>query len=102
MAERGAAPRGMPRRRRGVGVASYGFICGPRLAGHNTAAALVKVHEDGGIALVTGSTDCGQGSDTVLSQIAAEVLGVRLEDIRYGTLDSEITPGRSRASSAAG
>ncbi len=81
-----------PRRKRGVGVASYGFICGPRLAGHNTAAALVKVHEDGGIALVTGSTDCGQGSDTAMSQIAAEVLGVRLEDIRYGTLDSEITP----------
>jgi 4-hydroxybenzoyl-CoA reductase subunit alpha len=80
------------KRRRGVGVASYGFICGPRLAGHNTCAALIKVHEDGSIALVTGSTDCGQGSDTVLSQIAAEVLGVRLEDVRCGTLDSEITP----------
>lgn len=77
---------------KGIGMASYGFICGPRLAGHNTTAALIKVHEDGGVALVTGSTDCGQGSDTVLSQIAAEVLGVRLEDIRYGTLDSEVTP----------
>ncbi len=83
---------GVPKRRRGIGLASYGFICGPRLAGHNTCAAQIKVHEDGSIALVTGSSDCGQGSDTVLSQIAAEVLGVRLEDIRYGTLDSEITP----------
>ena len=83
---------GNSRYRKGVGVAAYGFISGSRLAGHNTAAAQVKVHEDGGIALITGSTDCGQGSDTALSQIAAEVLGVRLADIRYGTLDSEITP----------
>lgn len=78
--------------RKGIGVASYGFFCGPRQTGHNTSAALIKVHEDGCVALITGSTDCGQGSDTVLSQIAAEVLGVRLEDVRYGTLDSEITP----------
>jgi 4-hydroxybenzoyl-CoA reductase subunit alpha len=62
------------------------------MAGHNTAAAVIKVHEDGGISLSTGSTDVGQGSDTVLSQIAAEVLGVRLEDIRYGMVDSDITP----------
>ncbi len=78
--------------RKGIGIASYGYLSGPRMAGHNTAAALVKIHEDGSVALVTGSTDCGQGSDTVLSQIAAEVLGVRLEDVRYGTLDSDVTP----------
>jgi CO/xanthine dehydrogenase Mo-binding subunit len=78
--------------KRGVGVGCYGFVSGPRMAGHNTAAAVIKVHEDGGISLMTGSTDAGQGSDTVLSQIAAEVLGVRLEDIRYGMVDSDITP----------
>lgn len=78
--------------KRGVGVGCYGFVCGPRMAGHNTAAAVIKVHEDGGISLMTGSTDAGQGSDTALSQIAAEVLGVRLEDIRYGMVDSDITP----------
>jgi 4-hydroxybenzoyl-CoA reductase alpha subunit len=78
--------------KRGIGVGCYGYISGPRMAGHNTAAAVIKVHEDGGISLITGSTDAGQGSDTVLSQIAAEVLGVRLEDIRYGMVDSDITP----------
>jgi CO/xanthine dehydrogenase Mo-binding subunit len=62
------------------------------MAGHNTSAAIIKVHEDGRIGLVTGSTDCGQGSDTVLSQIAAEVLGVRLEDVQYGAMDSEVVP----------
>jgi len=78
--------------KRGIGVGCYGFVCGPRLGGHNTAGAVIKVHEDGGISLFTGSTDAGQGSDTALSQIAAEVLGVHLEDIRYGMVDSDITP----------
>jgi 4-hydroxybenzoyl-CoA reductase alpha subunit len=79
-------------RKRGIGIGCYGYVSGPRMAGHNTAGAVIKVHEDGGISLATGSTDAGQGSDTVLSQIAAEVLGVRLEDIRYAMVDSDITP----------
>jgi len=77
---------------RGIGIGCYGYVSGPRMAGHNTAGAVIKVHEDGGISLFTGSTDVGQGSDTVLSQIAAEVLGVCLEDIRYGMVDSDVTP----------
>jgi 4-hydroxybenzoyl-CoA reductase alpha subunit len=81
-----------PHLKRGIGVASYGYLSGPRMAGHNTSAAIIKVHEDGRVGLVTGSTDCGQGSDTVLSQIAAEVLGVRLEDVQYGSMDSEVVP----------
>jgi 4-hydroxybenzoyl-CoA reductase alpha subunit len=80
------------KKKRGIGVGCYGYTSGPRMAGHNTAGAVIKVHEDGGISLFTGSTDAGQGSDTALSQIAAEVLGVRLEDIRYGMVDSDITP----------
>ena len=80
------------RKKYGIGMGCYGYVSGPRMAGHNTAGALIKVHEDGGVSLATGSTDVGQGSDTVLSQIAAEVLGVRLEDIRYGMVDSDITP----------
>ena len=85
-------PKGDSRKRRGIGMGCYGYVSGPRLAGHNTAGAVIRVQEDGGISLSTGSTDAGQGSDTVLSQIAAEVLGVHLEDIRYGMVDSEITP----------
>jgi 4-hydroxybenzoyl-CoA reductase alpha subunit len=80
------------RKKHGIGIGCYGYVSGPRMAGHNTAAAVIKVHENGGISLATGSTDVGQGSDTVLSQIAAEILGVRLEDIRYGMVDSDITP----------
>lgn len=78
--------------KRGIGISCYGYLSGVRGPTHNASAAVIKVHEDGGISLMTGSTDCGQGSDTVLSQIAAEVLGVRLDDIRYGMVDSDITP----------
>jgi len=85
-------PRSDGIKKRGIGIGCYGYVSGPRMAGHNTAGAVIKVHEDGGISLATGSTDAGQGSDTVLSQIAAEVLGVRFEDIRYGMVDSDITP----------
>ena len=86
-------PKGGNRKKKsGIGLGCYGYVCGPRMAGHNTAGAVIKVHEDGGISLFTGSTDVGQGSDTVLSQIAAEVLGVHLADIRYGMVDSDITP----------
>jgi len=81
-----------PHLKRGIGLASYGYLSGPRMAGHNTSAALIKVHEDGRVALATGSSECGQGSDTVLSQIAAEVLGVRLEDVQYAAIDSDIVP----------
>ena len=86
------AKGGDRKKRSGIGIGCYGYVSGPRMAGHNTAGAVIKVHEDGGISLFTGSTDVGQGSDTILSQIAAEVLGVHLEDVRYGMVDSDLTP----------
>ncbi len=42
--------------------------------------------------MVTGSTDVGQGADTVLPMIAAEVLGVEVDDIRFPKVDTDITP----------
>jgi CO/xanthine dehydrogenase Mo-binding subunit len=50
------------------------------------------VQEDGTVQLTTGSTDVGQGADTVLSMIAAEVLGVGVDDVRFARVDSESTP----------
>ncbi|MDP6560477.1 MAG: molybdopterin-dependent oxidoreductase, partial [Candidatus Binatia bacterium] len=77
---------------RGIGVAAGAICSGARLMGHSASSALIKVHEDGAVTLLTGSTDVGQGSNTVLSQIVAEELGIALEDIRYSLVDSEITP----------
>ncbi len=81
-----------PNKKRGIGFGAYGFVSGPRVAGHNTAGAMVKVHEDGAISVLTGSTDSGQGSDSCLSQIAAEVLGLGLDKVRLVMPDSEVTP----------
>lgn len=61
------------------------------------AAARLKLNEDGSFNLYVGATDLGTGSDTVLSQIAAEVLGVDLDDIIVYSSDTDFTPFDSGA-----
>lgn len=77
---------------RGIGIACHSFVTGERLHGHDYCAAIVKVNEDGTINLLTGATDVGQGSDTVLSMIAAEELGIALDDVHFSMIDSSFTP----------
>ena len=55
-------------------------------------AASIKLNEDGSINLLVGATDLGTGSDTVLGQIAAEVLGLSLEDVIVYSSDTDLTP----------
>ena len=74
---------------RGIGFASSTYISGLSVRGHKTSHALVRVTEDGTVFLMTGSTDCGQGSNTVLSQMAAEVLGVSLDDVHCNLTDTD-------------
>jgi 4-hydroxybenzoyl-CoA reductase subunit alpha len=77
---------------RGIGFGCGSHISGARLMGHSASAAEIRVQEDGTVHLTTGSTDVGQGADTVLSMIAAEVLGVTIDDVRYIRVDSDSTP----------
>ena len=84
--------RGNLPRYRGIGIGCGSLVSGARVMGHSASTAQVNVHEDGTVALVTGSTDVGQGADTVLSMIAAEVLGVGLDDIRFALVDTDMTP----------
>jgi len=56
------------------------------------SAAIVKLNPDGTITLFTGGTDFGQGHDTVMSQIAAEELGLSLDDVTIVSGDSEACP----------
>jgi len=79
-------------RYRGIGIGCGSLVSGARLMGHSASAAEVRVQEDGTVLLATGSTDVGQGADTVLSMIAAEVLGVTLDDIRFAMIDTDVTP----------
>lgn len=57
-----------------------------------TSSAAVKVNADGSVTLLTGSSEIGQGSKTVLAQIAAEELGVSLQDVSVVSGDTDATP----------
>ncbi|MHB1525959.1 MAG: molybdopterin-dependent oxidoreductase [Candidatus Dormibacteria bacterium] len=97
--ERGAAAIGWDRRRqaadtgpvrRGVGMAIA--MHGTAIPGLDMGAASIKLNDDGSFNVLVGATDLGTGSDTVLAQIAAEVLGVPLEDIVIHSSDTDFTP----------
>ncbi len=76
----------------GIGLSGTSYLSGARLMGHQSCGAIVRICEDGTVNLITGATDCGQGSDTVLCMIAAEELGVKLEDIDIKRVDTAYTP----------
>jgi len=54
--------------------------------------ASIKMNDDGSFNLLVGATDLGTGSDTVLAQMAAEVLGVPVEDMITYSSDTDFTP----------
>jgi len=73
----------------GIGVSSYftGTLIYP-----NNSAAIVKFNDDGSVHLLTGALDIGQGAETILSQIVAQELGLKMEDIHVIAGDTETTP----------
>ena len=80
----------------GIGVSAYGFMSGGIFNWFDTpyafSAAIVRINIDGKVDLFTGACEIGQGSDTTLSMICAEELGVKLEDIRIHAADTGICP----------
>lgn len=90
--KKGKLPRG-----RGIGVATGSFVSGAGYPIYRTdlphAAAMIKVGEDGTSAtLYTGAVDIGQGSDTVLCQMAAEAMGYTYDQMKIVAADTETTP----------
>ncbi|MHB1638390.1 MAG: xanthine dehydrogenase family protein molybdopterin-binding subunit [Candidatus Dormibacteria bacterium] len=77
---------GAIRRGRGMAIAMQGS----GVAGSELGGASIKMNEDGSFNVMTGATDIGQGSDTVLAQIAAETLGVGLDKIVMHSSDTDI------------
>jgi CO/xanthine dehydrogenase Mo-binding subunit len=57
-----------------------------------TSSAHVRLNQDGTIHVSVGAADIGQGSSTILAQIAAEELGLPIEDVRIVTQDTDATP----------
>ncbi|TNF27255.1 MAG: aldehyde oxidase [Deltaproteobacteria bacterium] len=77
-------------KRRGIGMVA--LMQGSGIPGVDMASSFIKLNDDGSFNLLTGATDIGTGSDTVLSQIAAEELGVTVDDIIIYTADTDLTP----------
>jgi len=81
------------RKLRGTGIACYEYICAPRWHyPHDSSSASVRIDDDGAVRLFTGAIDIGQGSDTTLCQIVAEVLGVDMSHVKIFRADSELAP----------
>jgi CO/xanthine dehydrogenase Mo-binding subunit len=76
-----------PGTRRGIGFSAMAHVSG--LMG---TAANVQLRTDGSVALSTGCVDIGQGSDTVMVQICADLLGVPIERVSYAPQDSISSP----------
>ena len=76
--------------RKGIGVALV--MQGTAIPYLDMGGASIKMNDDGSFNLLVGATDLGTGSDTVLGQMAAETLGVPLEDILVYSSDTDFTP----------
>ncbi len=81
---------GKPHLRRGLGAAMC--MHGTAIPGLDMGGASIKINDDGSFNVLVGATDLGTGSDTVLAQIAAEVLGVPLDKIVIYSSDTDMTP----------
>lgn len=90
-AKHGKLPRG-----RGIGLAASSYLSGAGLPIYWNAlphsGVQIKLDRGGGVTAFCGSTDIGQGSDSVLAYVVAEELGVEVSDVRVVTADTDLTP----------
>ena len=81
---------------RGLGVACSHYVSGAANSiirsdmPHSTVN--IKIDRDGGVVVYTGASDIGQGSDTMVAQIVAEVLGIGMKRIKVIAADTDLTP----------
>ena len=78
---------------RGVGVAAFVHVGGgARVYRSDAQGIIMKVDDDGKLTIITGGTDQGQGSETIIRQMAAEATGLRPEDVSIFLGDTEVCP----------
>lgn len=85
------------RRGKGLGAMMYGI---GNTGMQNPATAQVELNGDGSVTLFTGAADIGQGSCTVLRQMAAEVLGLSPNEIRLVVADTQRTTNAGATSAS--
>jgi xanthine dehydrogenase molybdenum-binding subunit len=79
--------------RRGVGYAGMFHVGGgARIYRSDGCGAIVKLDDFGRVSLITGATEIGQGSETVLAMIVAETLGIPLDRVDVVNSDTAVKP----------
>ncbi len=91
----------------GKGRAAGVGISASDAGAYPVSTAVVRIHADGSASVLTGATELGQGSRTVLAQIAAEELGLPLQQVTVVASDTGVTPyerttGASRTTTIGG
>ena len=83
-----------PRKNRGIGVACQVHVGGNRAVHpiYDGSAAIVRIDEYGKVHVVSGESEIGQGAHTIFTQIVAEEIGVKIEDITVLPVDSQYSP----------
>lgn len=82
-----------PSVKRGIGFASTLNVGGgARIYRSDGCGAIVKVDDFGHVTLVSGSSEIGQGSETILAQIVADVLGLQVDDVTVLNSDTDVKP----------
>src|SRR5438270_555482 len=82
--------------KRGLGMACSHYVSGAANSiirsdmPHSTVN--IKIDRDGGVVVYTGASEIGQGSDTMTAQVAAEVLGCKMDRVRVVAADTDLTP----------
>jgi 4-hydroxybenzoyl-CoA reductase subunit alpha len=91
-----SAKRGKMAKGKGIGIAASSYLCGAGLAIYWNSmphsGAVVKVDRGGGVTVFCGTSECGQGSESMLAAIVAETLGVDIMDVRVCASDTDLTP----------
>ena len=91
-----ASRKGKVRHGRGLGIGCSHYVSGAANSiirsdmPHSTVN--IKIDRDGGVVVYTGASDIGQGSDTMIAQIVAEVLGCKLARVKVVAADTDLTP----------
>jgi 4-hydroxybenzoyl-CoA reductase alpha subunit len=83
-------------RKRGVGIACSAYLTGAGTAIYWNdmphSGVVVRADRSGGVAVLCGATDIGQGSDSILAYLTAEVLGIEPKDVHVYPADTSLTP----------
>jgi 4-hydroxybenzoyl-CoA reductase subunit alpha len=95
-ADASAKPLWQSRKRKGIGLACSAYMTGAGTAIYWNnmphSGVVVRADRSGAVTLLCGATDIGQGSDSVLAYLVAEVLGVDPKDVHVHPADTSLTP----------